>query len=264
MDGAPYEVVAIRYATRPARKSELYYRYGSYGEPDAESVMDYYFWVLRRGGETILVDTGFDPAGGGARRNRTCLRTPVEALADLGIEPAAVAKIVVTHFHYDHIGNLSAFPDAELIVPRRELEFWTGPLASRYHYAWHVEQGEVAWILDRQRQGAVTITDGTEEILDGVTAISVGGHSPGQQVTVVRSASGDVVLASDAAHYDEELELDRPFAVMSDLGEMYAAFDLLRELAAAPGAKLVAGHEPSVLGRYPRVDESNPNAVRIA
>ena len=65
-----YEVAALRYGTRETRKSECYYRWDSYGEPDAPIGMDYFFWVLRNGGETIVVDTGFHPDVG-ARRGRT-------------------------------------------------------------------------------------------------------------------------------------------------------------------------------------------------
>ena len=263
-NSARYEVVAVRYATRPTLKSELYYRYETYKEPDADSVMDYFFWVLRGQGETILVDTGFDPVGGGARRGRTCLRTPVEALRDLDIEPESVSTIIVSHFHYDHTGNIKEFPQAKLIVPQKELDFWTGPLASRYHFASHFEPDEVGDILEAQRSGRVTATDGTEEILDGITAISVGGHSPGQQVTVVATAAGDVVLASDAVHYYEEWALERPFAVMADLAQMYQAYDLLKELGAAPGAVVVPGHDADVVNRFPLVDPANPNAVRLA
>ena len=51
-----------------------------------------------------------------------------------------------------------------------------------------------------------------------------------------------MVLASDAAHFYEELELERPFAVMHDLEQMYAGYDLLKRLRAGgrhrrPGAR---------------------------
>ena len=62
-----YEVHAVRYATLRSSKAELYYRHQSYGEPDAEAEMAYYFWLLRGGGRTIVVDCGFDPEAAPAR-----------------------------------------------------------------------------------------------------------------------------------------------------------------------------------------------------
>jgi glyoxylase-like metal-dependent hydrolase (beta-lactamase superfamily II) len=246
---ATYEVSAVRYGTLASRKSDLYYRYESYREPDADASMAYYFWILRAGGRTILVDTGFDPDAA-ARRGRTCLVAPLDALAGLGIAPEDVSTVVVTHLHYDHTGNLHAFPQAELIVPARELEFWTGPYARRAQFASHVEIPDIEVVQRAASEGRVRLTHGTEEILDGVVAIAVGGHSPGQQVTVVESAGGAVVLASDAVHLYEELELDRPFAVMHDLEQMYAAYDLVKDLAESRGAVVVPGHDPDVFVRH--------------
>lgn len=257
-----YEIYAVRYATLRSRRSELFYRYGSYGEPDAETEMAYYFWVLRGRNETILVDTGFSPPVG-EQRGRTCLVPPVAALRGLGVEPEAVSTVVITHFHYDHIGNLDAFPQARLIVPEAELEFWTGPMAGRLQFGSHVETREIAYLEQAHRDGRVRTTDGTEEILEGVTAIAVGGHSPGQQVTVVESAGGRVVLASDAVHFYEELELERPFAVLHDLERMYAAYDLLKGLARF-GAVIVPGHDPDVARRHVGVEgDSDRTALRV-
>jgi glyoxylase-like metal-dependent hydrolase (beta-lactamase superfamily II) len=260
---ARYEVAAVRYGSLLARKSDLFYRYESYGDPDREVEMAYYFWVLSREGETILVDTGFDPAVG-ARRGRTCLRPPLEALAQLGVDITAVSTVIVTHLHYDHIGNLAAFPEAELVVPRKELEFWTGPYAARYQFASHVEPAEIGLLEEARRSGRVRLTDGTEQILDGIAAIVTGGHSPGQQVTVVSGTDGDVVLTSDAVHFYEELEVDRPFGVVADLERMYGAYDLVKELGTAPGAVIVPGHDPEVMARFPTIgDQSDGLAVRV-
>jgi glyoxylase-like metal-dependent hydrolase (beta-lactamase superfamily II) len=259
-----YEVLAVRYGTLPSLKSHLFYRYEAYREPDAEQSLDYFFWVLRGGERTLVVDTGFDPAVG-RRRGRTCLCPPREALGRLGIDPRSVAQVLVTHFHYDHIGNLDAFPDAELIVPERELEFWTGPSARRPQFAEHVEPGEIARIDEAHRQGRVRTLAGEANVAPGVTAITVGGHSPGQQVLVVEGARGPAVLASDAVHLYEEFERDRPFAVIADLEEMYRAYDLVRRLCDESSAVLVPGHDPAVMSRFPSLGgEAEGIAVRVA
>jgi glyoxylase-like metal-dependent hydrolase (beta-lactamase superfamily II) len=261
-DAPQYEVLAVRYATLRASKAELFYRHQSYGEPDAEVEMAYYFWLLRGSRETIVVDCGFDPVVG-ARRGRTCLLAPVDALRALGVEPESVSTVVLTHLHYDHIGNLAAFPAATLVVPRRELEFWTGPMAERFQFGSHVEPAEIEFVAHAVAEGRVRLTEGSEEIVDGVTAIAVGGHSPGQQVTVVRCEGGDVVLASDAAHFYEELELERPFAVLHDLERMYAAYGVLKGFA-REGAVVVPGHDPDVARRFPRLEHAGAaEAVRV-
>ena len=82
--------------------------------------------------------------------------------------------------------------------------------------------------------------EGGEEIAEGVHAVFLGGHSPGQIALGIDARGGCVVLASDAVHFYEELERDRPFGVIANLAEMYEGYDTLRELAGArrpPGAR---------------------------
>jgi glyoxylase-like metal-dependent hydrolase (beta-lactamase superfamily II) len=244
-----YEIVAVRYGTVRSHKSELFYRYEAYGEPDASQDMDFFFYVLRRGEEVIVVDTGFRPLAA-APRGRECLTDPVQALARLGVDPARVSRLLITHLHWDHIGNVEHFAAAELFVPATELEFWSAPVARNLQFWAHVDPEAVALILGAWREGRVTAIGEQQEIAPGLSAITVGGHSPGQQVLCVETAGGRVVLASDAVHLYEELELERPFSVMVNLREMCEGYELLKQLRAA-GASIVPGHDPLVSARYP-------------
>jgi len=67
---------------------------------------------------------------------------------------------------------------------------------------------------------------------------------------VATGNGGTAVLASDALHFYEEVERDRPFAILADLPAMYRAYDTLAQLAAQPGTHLVAGHDPAVRARF--------------
>ena len=62
-----------------------------------------------------------------------------------------------------------------------------------------------------------------------------------------------MALASDAIHFYDELDNERPFLVFSDIADMYRGYEHLRERAAT-GAVLVAGHDPDVMRRFSRLD----------
>jgi glyoxylase-like metal-dependent hydrolase (beta-lactamase superfamily II) len=266
MTAAPtYEVLAIRYAERDAALSEVYYGWPVYGEPDALIRMTYYFWVLLPPtGAPIVVDSGFDPALA-ARKGRSCECPPGEALARLGIDPAAVEHVVVTHLHFDHIGNLDLFPNARFVVAQRELDFWGTAVARRLHFAHHTDPGAVGRLLGAARAGRVRAVDDQIEVAPGVIATRVGGHSPGQLVLSIATDGAGVVLASDAVHYYDELAKDRPFAVVADLADAYRAFDTVRALS-ADGRIFVPAHDPQVMERHPTIATGPVGdlAVRIA
>jgi glyoxylase-like metal-dependent hydrolase (beta-lactamase superfamily II) len=259
-----YDVVAVRYGTLETTRAALYAAYEAYGRPDGPMTMDYYFWVLRNDERTVLVDTGFDPEVG-IRRGRTPTCAPAEALRRLGVEPAAVDVVVLTHFHYDHIGNVGLFPGARLVVNRRELDFWAGPLGRQPVPAAPVEAAEVEVLLAAQRAGRLTAVPDEPVDLPGIELIELTGHTPGQLAVRVATAGGAVVLASDAAHSYEEFEQDMPFHVFSDLEGMYRSFETLRTWAGTPGSIVVPGHDPDTMRRFPPAGPGLDGlAVRIA
>lgn len=248
-----YEVLAVRYGYVSIPKSEVFYSFHSYGEPDALLRMDYYFWVLSSGTTTIVVDTGFNPLVG-RRRGRTCSYPPLEALARLDIDPKSVSTLILTHFHYDHIGNVSAFLNADVVVDEQELAFWRSPGSTRFQFARSIEADELAHIDQIQAEGRLRLLGPKEVVMPGITALRVGGHTPGQMIVIVDTAVGPLVLASDAIHFYEELEKDRPFEVLADLDHTYQAFTTLRGLSETIGARIVAGHDPSVFESFPSLE----------
>jgi glyoxylase-like metal-dependent hydrolase (beta-lactamase superfamily II) len=241
----PYAVTAVQYGSVALPKRELFHRFELYREPDAPFEMAYFLWVVTGDdGESIVIDTGFDRHVG-ERRGRTGTGSPADALRALELEPASVETVVLTHLHFDHTGNVPAFANAKLVVSRAEINFWTGPMATRPQFATHVEASEIANVAARSALGGVLEVASRHELAPGITLHPVGGHSPGQQIVVIEDAFGSVVLASDAVHFYEELALDRVFSIFTNLAEVYAAYDIISEHESR-GAVVVPGHDPDV------------------
>ena len=136
-----FAVFAVKYAERQARRPEHFHG----GDPhDVPMPMDYFVWAAVAPEHTVVVDTGFT-AEVGARRRRTHLRCPTEGLQMIGVNADRVSHVVLTHFHYDHIGNLDKFPQARFVVQDAEMAFWTGRYLSRATVRAALQRLELRW-----------------------------------------------------------------------------------------------------------------------
>jgi glyoxylase-like metal-dependent hydrolase (beta-lactamase superfamily II) len=243
-------VTIVKYGTRSTVKSDVYLNFPLYHEADAPIEMDYFFWILRGANRTIVVDTGFSPAGG-AVRSRTSLADVATLFAEFGVDPSARPDVVVTHAHYDHIGNLSLFAHSRVIMAQEEYEFWSSRHARRVMFHHSVQDEEISYLHDVEREGRLVLFKSSYEVAPGVTVMKVGGHTPGQSVVRVETSEGVVLLASDAIHYYEEYERDMLFMSVANLVDMYAGFDRIRELVESGDVThLVSGHDPDTLRRF--------------
>jgi glyoxylase-like metal-dependent hydrolase (beta-lactamase superfamily II) len=243
-----YEVFAIKYATRDARRAANFLG----GDPhDAPMPMDYFVWLVRNAERQFIVDAGFT-ADVAARRKRTFLRTPRAGLAMLGVDSSAATEVIVTHMHYDHIGTHADFPAARFHLQDDEMAFVTGRYMLHRQFRHSFEVDDVVNMVRMVFQQRVSFHAGDAEIAPGISVHRIGGHTRGLQSVRVHTKRGWVVLASDASHYYEHFETGRAFPTTFHVGEVLESYDRLRRLAESP-QHIIPGHDPLVMARYPAV-----------
>lgn len=160
-------------------------------------------YLLRRAGEWVLWDTGIEDAVANELGGRIIahnirgivVRAITRQLADMGITPADVGTVVLSHAHFDHVGNAALFRHATWYIQRREHEAMFGPDYGQYGYS-------PALYADL-KQAKVRLMDGDLDVFgDGsIKVISTPGHTPGHCSLLVRLAkTGPILLSADVAH----------------------------------------------------------------
>lgn len=245
-----YEVLALRYATSENRVQSQ-----NFLKPDdhsgSVSPLDFYIFVIRNNQRTIVIDTGFDPASG-QRRGRQLLRTPAEALRQIGIEAETVQNVILTHMHWDHAGGIRYFPRAKFHLQAAEMSFCTGPCMC--HRALQ-SPFDVEHVVDAVRAvyaERVCFHDKDSEFAPGITLHLIGGHSGGIQAIRVLTARGYLVLAGDTTHLWANLYERNPFPVVVDVAKVLDGYVRLELLADGPDL-IIPGHDPLILKRFPAV-----------
>jgi len=246
MSDDTYEIYAVKYAHHDRRARDNFYG----GDPhDGPMPLDYFVWAVVGESRTLILDTGFDAAMA-KKRGREFLTPPRDGLLAIGVDPAKVEDVVISHMHYDHAGNEDLFPNARFHLQDREMAFCTGRCMCHADVRRSFEADDVAEMVKRLFAGRVQFHDGTDEIAPGITVHHVGGHTAGLQFMRVKTRRGWVVLASDASHFYANFEQMRAYATVLNVGDMLEGFTMLKRLASSP-KHVIPGHDPLVLRRYP-------------
>ena len=138
-------------------------------------------------------------------------QTASAQVTSLGYDPAEVEYVVLSHLHTDHAGDVTSFPDSEIIVQQAELDyaFWPADPIQRGFYL----LGDFGPL--RTPDYDVAVIDGEYDLFgDGsVELIPTPGHTPGHQSLKLELDSETVILGADVAHQlaGYEAELMAPF-----------------------------------------------------
>lgn len=256
-----WEIYALRYAetlTRNARENFITW----HDIHDAPMPLDYFVWLLRCGDRHILVDTGFNEAAAAARKRKLIIN-PVDALAAFGAPANAIKDVIITHFHYDHAGNVDRFPAAKFHVQDREMSYATGRCMCERVLNAPFCVDDVTQMVRHVYGGRMCFHDGHAIIAPGVEVYRVGGHSHGLQIVTVETKRGRIVITGDAAHFYANMQRNNPFPIVVNVAEMLAGWRLIEMLSDGDLNRVIPGHDPLVSASYPRASAVGVDAFAL-
>jgi glyoxylase-like metal-dependent hydrolase (beta-lactamase superfamily II) len=158
--------------------------------------------LIKFGNETVLFDAGtggqFQPTAGAMIAN----------MAAAGIKPEQITRVIVSHFHPDHVfglmskapDNTPTFPNSVVHVPSDEFRFWMDEsiftkLPERQHGLPKRLQVMFPLLKDKLKQ-----YEWDTEVIPGIRSISAPGHTPGHTAFLVASGKEQLMVLSDTTN----------------------------------------------------------------
>lgn len=156
-------------------------------------------------------------------------KTLASQLEQIGVKPADVKAMGVSHTHPDHIGNVEMFPQATLYVQKAE-------------YDWPGANNEPRF----KPSHPVELLSGDKDVFgDGsLTILSTPGHTPGHQSLLVKlPKTGAVVLSGDAVHFRSNWENRRVPSMNANKEQSAASMQKIADTLDKEKAQLWINHD---------------------
>ena len=195
-------------------------------------------YLIDTGDELILVDTGLTAGTPEEVPDEKSLfftgkdiSSYMEAFAALGYKPEQVTKILLTHKHADHSGELKSFPNAKIYVNAEEL---SAPEL----------QGLPNIVPVSFTDGAYFSFPESQKIRDGITFIKAKGHTNGNSIVIVELDGLFYMIHGDITYIDEALFRNKLSVVFEDLPAARETLDRVREFIRSHPTVYLSTHTP--------------------
>jgi N-acyl homoserine lactone hydrolase len=198
-------------------------------------------YLIKHGDDYLIWDTG-NPVGTSATAPKMSL---VDLLGQLKLTPAQVKYVGISHYHGDHTGQASQFPQATLLIGKGDWDVVTDPksatLAAPFSN-WTSGGGKVEPVV------------GDKDIFgDGsVVMLNMPGHTPGHHSLLVRLPEmGNVLITGDLSHFRENYDGNGVPTFNTDRAASIASIDRFKKIATNLKATVIIQHDERDVGKLP-------------
>src|ERR1700681_4783045 len=206
--------------------------------------------LINTGSKLVLIDSG---SGAGALEStKGAVGRMMQNLAAAGVDPKSIDIVLMSHLHPDHTNGIRAadgslaFPNAEIMVPTKDWEFWMSEENAAKAQSNEMMKGYFANVkkIYAGIESKVTKYDWGKEVAPGITSIAVAGHTPGHTAFAVASGGSKVLIQSDVTNIPELFLRNPDWHVVFDVDPDMAAKTRHKfyDMAAAEKAMVVGFH----------------------
>ena len=177
-------------------------------------------------------------------------RTLASQLAVLGLAASDIDYVAISHFHFDHTGNMAKFKNAKFLVQKAELTAAFSDKAKAMHF----DPNDYKSIVKRQFVG---VSGKYDVFADGkLILLPTYGHTPGHQSLLVNlKDTGAVVLSGDLYHFEKNMRHKRVPAINVDKAETLVSMNNIDEFLAEVDGQLWIQHDLETFKRLKKSPE---------
>ena len=250
-----YKVYAIKFAdsTYPFSVGD----WADGGSKTEKVEIDFMVWLIKgSNGKNILVDTGFlgDTEDAKEFMIANYIR-PDSALLKMGVKPADISDIILSHPHWDHMGGINLFPNARVWIQKEDFDYFVGAAWQKEGSNGGFAKRDVRQLVDLNLNGKVTLIEGdNKQILPGITVYTGSKHTFNSQYVLVNTGNNKVVLASDNIWIYYNLEHLAPASTGGTLEPPGYIKAMQRMKSLVTDVKfIIPGHDAAIFSRFPKV-----------
>jgi N-acyl homoserine lactone hydrolase len=212
-------------------------------------------YLIRHPKGDLIWDTGLPEAMAGQKggpMTGTVTRKLSDQLNELGLTPADIEYVSVSHSHFDHIGNAGLFAGGTWIVDPDEKAYAFSDAARK--------APAFAAYSALEKSRTLLIEQPTYDVFGdkSVVIYQAPGHTPGHTVLLVRLKSGPVLLTGDLWHIAESRPNRRVPRFNTNRADTLRSMDLVEKIATDTKARVVLEHVPEDFDSLPKF----PQALR--
>jgi N-acyl homoserine lactone hydrolase len=230
--GTPQAPVAVN-----QRFSDTY----AYGDLKLQFV--YSCYLVKHGDEYLLWDTGHAMTA----PNVAPKVSLVDLLAKIDLKPEQIKYVGISHYHGDHTGQVSSFPQATVLVGKGD---WEAISSSKPAEGVNFKPFE-NWI---KGEGKVEPLSADKDVFgDGtVIVLNTPGHTPGHHSLLVKLPQmGNVVITGDAAHFRENYDTGGVPVSNFDRAQTVASLERIKKIASNLKATVIIQHDARDVDKLP-------------
>ena len=216
-------------------------------------------YLIRNGDRYLLWDAGLTADLVGTTMTEgpftvSMERSIVDQLGDIGVAPERVTFVGVSHYHFDHTSQLTAFPSSTLLIGAADWDVVKStaepnPLIDPRPFA--------PWLSETP--SPVTAIPHDHDVFGDGSVImkAMPGHTPGHTSLLVRlPQKGDVLLTGDLYHFEEQVTNRGVPTFNTNRADTLASFERFNAIAKSLDATVVIQHDARHLDRLPAFPES--------